>query len=258
MLLRTYSCLVIALKGNKKSVKFKCESKEERDEWLKFLFKVWEKSQGHIFDMSIADKHFPDKEVITAQEFLESAETGDVLLFKHKEFINKAMRSFSKHEFDQAFMVIVTRNEKTKKKIVNMLEVDRTTHYCKMIALKDLDAVKLYLKTNKEMVHRRLVGIDRENDFDDGINSEVIHDLIEIINEQNKEHLTKIQDPNSHQNNMHTHYGEHEELKFHSIGKSLSISENHNMYFKAITSINLCYRSVSQNVPKAGSFTRGG
>jgi len=54
-----------------------------------FLDKVIIESKGHMFNLTIVDKHFPDKEIITAQEFFKSAETGDVLLFKYKTAMNK-------------------------------------------------------------------------------------------------------------------------------------------------------------------------
>ena len=131
--------------------------------------------------------------------------------------MHKVLRSFSKSEFDQAFMIVVTHRSKSHKKVVNLLEVDRETHYAKMVPLKSIDDIRFYLETNKEMVHRKLVDVDRAKDFDDNINEDVVHSLVEIINEESKEHLKYHQPLTNHENNAHTHYDEKEPLKFHSI-----------------------------------------
>ena len=154
-------------------------------------------------------------------------------------------------------MIIVTHNAKSGAKTINLLEVDKDTHYAKLIPIEDMDTVKLFLENNKEMVHRRLVNIDRESDFDGHINDQAVNILSEILAEEEKQHYKEEPIQGDYMNNKHTHYTENEVLRFHPLEVLVRMYQHLGILDPEVDGSKLTPNSFTQKSKEALTLLKG-
>jgi hypothetical protein len=99
--------LKITLLGNKRDFFFKAATEEECIHWIKLFSQHIKLSLGFKFNTSAPwTENFWKQDQISEKQFIEMADTFDILLFKCNTSGGKIIRSYTKSEFDHAGMVL--------------------------------------------------------------------------------------------------------------------------------------------------------
>ena len=117
---------------------------------------------SHIILNLILNKYWR-KESITAKEFIDTAENGDILLFRRDAFLCKMQRTITSSEYDHVGMIIQTE-EKGQRKIL-LLESVYYDGGVRLVDLSDPESLHALLTSETMLVYRKLTGIERDEFF---------------------------------------------------------------------------------------------
>lgn len=97
----------ITFNGNEREFWFKAKTPEEANEWINLINQHITASKG-FKEQALAPKtkEFWKQEQISEKQFIERADTFDILLFKCNTSGGKLIRTYTGSEFDHAAMIL--------------------------------------------------------------------------------------------------------------------------------------------------------
>lgn len=146
-----------------KTFEFKAASGEERDQWVGVLQDIVRAKASNVFDLRFNTKKCYKKQSITAQEFIDTADNCDILLFRRHAFLCKMQRTLTSSEYDHVGMVVITEDDGERK--VLLLESVYYDHGVRLLDLSDPESLRALVGSHTVLVYRKLTGVERDDAF---------------------------------------------------------------------------------------------
>lgn len=150
-----------------KTFYFKAANTEIRDEWFECFSQVISRVSANLFDIKFNSKYFWRKDSITAKEFIDTADSGDILLFRKHSFLPKMQRTITSSEYDHVGMIVITEDQGERKCL--LLESVYYDDGVRLVDLSDPESFKVLLRSHIKLVYRKLMGVDKSDDFIDDL-----------------------------------------------------------------------------------------
>lgn len=89
--------------------KLRCSTGDDLISWTTKIYEAILDGQACVKDLHDIVAHFDQfwrHDYLSESEFLNNAQTGDILLFKTKNFMAKVQRLFTQKEYDHAALIV--------------------------------------------------------------------------------------------------------------------------------------------------------
>ncbi|CAK64917.1 unnamed protein product (macronuclear) [Paramecium tetraurelia] len=164
----------LEFKQYKKIIIFKCNDEIEGKLWYQSIRMIEEKFLNEIEKLQVKELYF-GVDFVREEEFLNWAETGDILLFETDHYMAKLQRGITRSKFDHVGMVVRDKysNDVLVFDVKNQAGVDQEfwKYFMKQNNLYRKVAVRKLLNVDRETVNWKLLEfIDKVKDQDYEIN----------------------------------------------------------------------------------------